>query len=105
MDDSTDMVRTIWRYTKFYAHESCAQCTQCREGTAWTTKVLERILSGRGKEADLQLLLDLADNMTGKTICVLSDSCAAPVVSGIQKFRDEFESYIAGARRPVLAAV
>ena len=105
MDDSTDMVKTIWRYTKFYAHESCAQCTQCREGTAWTTKVLERILSGRGKEADLQLLLDLADNMTGKTICVLSDSCAAPVVSGIQKFRDEFDAYIAGARRPVLAAV
>jgi len=105
MDDSTDMVRTIWRYTRFYAHESCAQCTQCREGTAWTTKVLERILSGRGKEADLQLLLDLADNMTGKTICVLSDSCAAPVVSGIQKFRDEFEAYIAGARQPALAAV
>jgi NADH-quinone oxidoreductase subunit F len=105
MDDSTDMVRSIWRYTKFYAHESCAQCTQCREGTAWTTRVLERILSGRGKQADLQLLLDLADNMTGKTICVLSDSCAAPVVSGIQKFRDEFEAYIAGARSPVLAAV
>ena len=57
------------------------------------------------RELDVELLLDLADNMTGKTICVLSDSCAAPVVSGIQKFRDEFDSYIAGARRPVLAAV
>jgi NADH-quinone oxidoreductase subunit F len=105
MDDSTDMVYQIWRLARFYAHESCAQCTQCREGTAWTTKILERILGGKGKQDDFQLLLDLAENMTGKTICVLSDSCAAPVVSGIQKFRSEFEAYIAGAREPALAAV
>jgi NADH-quinone oxidoreductase subunit F len=105
MDDTTDMVYQIWRLARFYAHESCAQCTQCREGTAWTTKVLERILAGKGKQEDFQLLLDLSDNMTGKTICVLSDSCAAPVVSGIQKFRSEFEAYIAGAREPALAAV
>ena len=78
MDDTTDMVYQIWRLAKFYAHESCAQCTQCREGTAWTTKILERILAGKGKQEDLELLLDLSDNMTGKTICVLSDSCAAP---------------------------
>ena len=87
MDDTTDMVYQIWRLARFYAHESCAQCTQCREGTAWTTKILERILAGKGKQDDFQLLLDLSENMTGKTICVLSDSCAAPVVSGIQKFR------------------
>ncbi len=105
MDDSTDMVKTIWRYVKFYAHESCAQCTQCREGTAWTAKILERILAGQGREGDLQLLLDLAENMTGKTICVLSDSCAAPVVSGIRKFRHEFEAYISRSRAPALAAV
>jgi NADH-quinone oxidoreductase subunit F len=105
MDDSTDMVYQIWRLARFYAHESCAQCTQCREGTAWTVRVLERILSGKGKQDDFQLLLDLSDNMTGKTICVLSDSCAAPVVSGIQKFRDEFETYIQGAREPAMAAV
>ena len=105
MDDTTDMVYQIWRLARFYAHESCAQCTQCREGTAWTTKILERILAGKGKQEDFQLLLDLAENMTGKTICVLSDSCAAPVVSGIQKFRSEFEAYIAGAREPALAAV
>src|SRR2546426_2976343 len=78
--------------------------SQCREGTAWTTKILERILSGQGKTADLDLLLDLADNMTGKTICVLSDSCAAPVVSGIKKFKHEFEDYIAGRRKPLLVA-
>jgi NADH-quinone oxidoreductase subunit F len=105
MDDSTDMVYQIWRLAKFYAHESCAQCTQCREGTAWTTRILERILSGKGKQEDFQLLLDLSENMTGKTICVLSDSCAAPVVSGIQKFRSEFEAYIAGAREPAMAGV
>jgi NADH-quinone oxidoreductase subunit F len=103
MDDSADMVYQIWRLARFYAHESCAQCTQCREGTAWTVKILERILRGDGKEADMGLLLDLADNMTGKTICVLSDSCAAPVVSGIQKFRSEFDDYISGAREPALA--
>jgi NADH-quinone oxidoreductase subunit F len=105
MDDSTDMVYQIWRLARFYAHESCAQCTQCREGTAWSTRILERILSGKGKPADFQLLLDLSENMTGKTICVLSDSCAAPIVSGIQKFRSEFEAYIAGAREPALAGV
>jgi NADH-quinone oxidoreductase subunit F len=105
MDDSADMVYQIWRLARFYAHESCAQCTQCREGTAWTTKVLERILAGKGKEEDLQLLLDLSENMTGKTICVLSDSCAAPIVSGIHKFRSEFEAYISKARKPALAGV
>ena len=103
MDDSTDMVSQIWRLARFYAHESCAQCTQCREGTAWTTKILERILAGKGKAADLDLLLSLSENMTGKTICVLSDSCAAPIVSGIAKFRSEFDAYLSGARQPALA--
>jgi NADH-quinone oxidoreductase subunit F len=102
-DDSTDLVYQVMRLARFYAHESCAQCTQCREGTAWTTRILERILAGQGKPDDLDLLLDLADNMTGKTICVLSDSCAAPVVSAIKKFRGEFEAYLAG-RRPALVA-
>jgi NADH-quinone oxidoreductase subunit F len=105
MDDSADMVYQIWRLARFYAHESCAQCTQCREGTAWTVKILERILKGQGKEEDLQLLLDLGENMTGKTICVLSDSCATPVASGIRKFRGEFDAYISKARQPALAAV
>ena len=66
MDDTTDMVYQIWRLARFYAHESCAQCTQCREGTAWTTKILERILAGKGKQEDFQLLLDLSENMTGQ---------------------------------------
>ena len=61
MDDTTDMVYQIWRLARFYAHESCAQCTQCREGTAWTTKILERILAGQGKQEDFELLLDLSE--------------------------------------------
>ena len=104
-DDRADMVYQIMRLARFYAHESCAQCTQCREGTAWTTRILERILAGQGEMKDLDLLLDLADQMTGKTICVLSDSCAAPVVSGIKKFRAEFEAYIVGSREPAMAVV
>ncbi|HEY2804650.1 MAG TPA: NADH-quinone oxidoreductase subunit NuoF [Gemmatimonadales bacterium] len=99
MDDTTDMVYQVMRLAAFYAHESCAQCTQCREGTAWTVKILQRILAGEGSMKDIDLLLDLADQMTGKTICVLSDSCAAPVVSGIKKFKGEFEAYITSGRK------
>ena len=105
MDDSTDLVYQVMRLARFYAHESCAQCTQCREGTAWTVRILERILAGKGRREDLDLLLDLADNMTGKTICVLSDSCAAPVVSAIRKFPEEFEAYLSRSRAPVTVAV
>ena len=94
MDDSADIVYEVYRLARFYAHESCAQCTQCREGTAWTTRILERILGGEGKPADFDLLLELSEQMTGKTICVLSDSCAAPIVSGLRKFRGEFERYL-----------
>jgi NADH-quinone oxidoreductase subunit F len=104
-DDSADMVYQIMRLARFYAHESCGQCTQCREGTAWTVRILERILAGQGEMKDLDLLLDVGDQMTGKTICVLSDSCATPVASGIKKFRDEFEAYIIGSREPMMAAI
>jgi hypothetical protein len=71
----------IARLTRFYAHESCAQCTQCREGTAWTTRSSSASWRARARTEDLDTLLDIAENMTGKTICVLSDSCAAPVIS------------------------
>jgi NADH-quinone oxidoreductase subunit F len=100
-DDAQCMVRLIARFARFYAHESCAQCTQCREGTAWVTKVLERIELGSGTMRDLDVLIELSENMTGKTICVLSDSCAAPVVSGINKFRAEFEAHVTGKGCPV----
>jgi len=94
IDSAQSMPKQIARLARFYAHESCAQCTQCREGTAWTTKILERIVAGDGTAEDLDTLLEIGENMTGKTICVLSDSCATPVASGLQKFRHEFEALI-----------
>ncbi|MEO7360779.1 MAG: NADH-quinone oxidoreductase subunit NuoF [Gemmatimonadaceae bacterium] len=102
-DDKQDMVKQIARLTRFYAHESCAQCTQCREGTAWTTRIMERISNGGGTLEDFDTLLSIADNMTGKTICVLSDSCATPVVSGLKKFRNEFEAKIQISRNRVVS--
>ena len=106
IDDAQSMVRVIARLARFFAHESCAQCTQCREGTAWTTKILERIRDGQGTMEDLDTLISIANNMTGTTICVLSDSCATPVISGINKFRPEFEALIHGKRiHSVMAAV
>ncbi len=104
-DDSADMVYQIMRLAHFYAHESCAQCTQCREGTAWMTRILRRMLAGDGEMKDLDLLLDLSEHMTGRTICPLCDSCAAPVVSGVNKFRDEFEAYIGRSKSAAVMAV
>ena len=102
-DDAQSMPRQLARLARFYAHESCAQCTQCREGTAWMTRILERIVDGHGTFEDLDTIFDLSESMTGKTICVLSDSCAAPVVSGIKKFRGEFEALITGKRTATVA--
>lgn len=102
-DDAQSMPRQLARLARFYAHESCAQCTQCREGTAWMTKILERIVAGQGTFEDLDTIFELAESMTGKTICVLSDSCAAPVTSGIKKFRGEFEALITGKRTATVA--
>jgi NADH-quinone oxidoreductase subunit F len=100
IDDSQCMVKQIARLARFFAHESCAQCTQCREGTSWTTRILERIEAGQGTPEDLNTLLEIGQNMTGTTICVLSDSCAVPVTAGIHKFRDEFDAHIRLHRCP-----
>ncbi|MBA3889177.1 MAG: NADH-quinone oxidoreductase subunit NuoF [Gemmatimonadaceae bacterium] len=106
IDDAQNLVKQIARLVRFYAHESCAQCTQCREGTGWSQRIMERIVAGDGTAEDLDTLLSIADNMTGKTICVLSDSCATPIVSGIQKFREDFEALIKRrTMHPVAAAV
>jgi len=105
VDDAQNLVKFIARAARFFAHESCAQCTQCREGTAWTTKILERIAAGDGTTEDLDTLLEIADNMTGKTICVLSDSCATPVVSGLKKFKSDFESLIKKKTHHLVPAV
>ena len=99
MDDSTDIVKQVHRMASFYAHESCGQCTPCREGTAWVTKILKRIVDGRGTEEDLDTLVDVTTRMTGTTICVLSDSVAAPVQSSITKFRDDYLALIRRGER------
>ncbi|MCI0434706.1 MAG: NADH-quinone oxidoreductase subunit NuoF [Gemmatimonadetes bacterium] len=101
MDDRTNMVKQVRRIVDFYAHESCGQCTPCREGTAWMAAILRRIESGDGAQEDLGTLIELSRNMTGTTICVLSDSAAAPVLSSIEKFRDEYLALM----RPAVAAV
>jgi NADH-quinone oxidoreductase subunit F len=94
MDDSTCMVKMAARLSKFYAEESCGQCTQCREGTEWIHRILTRIENGNGRHGELELLLDLCANMKGKTICPLSDAAAMPIESYIQKFYGEFEAHI-----------
>jgi NADH-quinone oxidoreductase subunit F len=104
MDDRTNIVKQVRRMVEFYAHESCGQCTPCREGTAWLAKILRRIERGEGTEADLDTLLEIGANMTGTTICVLSDSAAAPVASSIRKFRDEYLALIKREARPVAVA-
>ena len=103
-DDAQNLPKQIARIARFYAHESCGQCTQCREGTAWMTKILERIVAGNGTYEDLDTIFDMSDNMTGRTICVLSDSCAAPVVSAIRKFRADFERLIPKKQNTVAVA-
>jgi NADH-quinone oxidoreductase subunit F len=94
MDDSTCMVKAALRISKFYAEESCGQCTQCREGTEWAHQILSRIENGRGKSGDLELLLDICATMKGRTICPLSDAAAMPIESYVQKFYDEFAAHI-----------
>ena len=99
LDDSTDMVDAVLNLMRFYAHESCGQCTPCREGTPWVVKVLERIMAGQGRAEDLDLLLDLADNMEGRTVCALADGACWPLVSIVQKFRHEFLAKIRAPAR------
>jgi len=94
MDDSTCMVKAALRISKFYAEESCGQCTQCREGTEWMYLILSRLENGSGRSGDLELLLDICANMKALTICPLSDAAAMPIESYIKKFYDEFAAHI-----------
>ncbi len=94
MDNSTCMVKAAMRIARFYAEESCGQCTQCREGTEWIYRILSRIENGKGRKGELELLLDLCANMKALTICPLSDAAAMPIESYIQKFYDEFAAHI-----------
>ncbi len=99
IDEGTCMVRALMNLARFYSHESCGQCSPCREGTGWAYQILKRMEEGgtprwEGRSADLDLLLDIGQKMTGATICVLADALAMPIASFIGKFRDEFERHI-----------
>jgi len=97
--EDTDLVKLLLRITKFYAHESCGQCTPCREGCHWMESILHKILHGEARPTDLELLVDVAQNIGGKTLCALGDAAAGPVISFVKKFRPEFESYIKGQKK------
>jgi NADH-quinone oxidoreductase subunit F len=94
MDDETDIPKATWRIMKFFAHESCGQCTPCREGTGWLEKVSRRVADGNGKPGDLELLGTIAHGIAGNSICALGDAAAWPMMGFLTKFRDEFERKI-----------
>jgi NADH-quinone oxidoreductase subunit F len=98
MDETTSMVHALDAAARFFADESCGQCSPCREGTGWVHRILRRILAGTGRIQDLDDLLAIAGDMEGKTICVFADAAAWPVQSYIKKFRGEFEEYIRAGR-------
>ena len=94
MDETTCMVKALQVAARFFSHESCGQCSPCREGTGWIEKIVDRILIGRGRPQDLEVLLSIAPNMIGNTICAFGDAAPAPVLSYIKKFRSEFEYHV-----------
>jgi NADH-quinone oxidoreductase subunit F len=96
LDETASVVRSALVLARFYEHESCGQCSQCREGTEWQEQIIDRLLSGRGKRGDVELLVDMSNGMfPGKTICALSDAAAIPVLAAIKHFRSEFDACIA----------
>ncbi len=98
MDDTTCMVRAAWNIARFYAHESCGQCSPCREGCHWMEKIFHRIELGQGESGDLDLILNVSANIMGNTICPFGDAAAMPAAAFIRKYRDEFEQHIAEKR-------
>ncbi|GAA1849768.1 NADH-quinone oxidoreductase subunit NuoF [Myceligenerans crystallogenes] len=95
-DDTVCVVRSVSRWTEFYAHESCGKCTPCREGTYWLKQILRRIEDGAAGSGDIDLLLDLCDNILGRSFCALGDGATAPITSSIQFFRDEYQAHLDG---------
>ena len=105
MDDSRCMVESLKRLSYFYMHESCGQCTPCREGTGWLWRLVDRIYRGEGREEDMEVLDSVAVNIMGRTICALGDAAAMPVRAMIKHFRPEFEALIAKATQLPAASV
>ncbi len=96
LDETVDMVKLVENLIYFYHHESCGQCTPCREGLGWMLKIVKKLLAGEGTLTDIDLLVELCDNIEMKTVCVLSAACTMPVRSYLNKFRHEFEAYAVG---------
>jgi len=94
MDDTRCMVKSLQRLSAFYMHESCGQCTPCREGTGWLSRMVDRIETGQGRPSDMDLLDNVAENIMGRTICALGDAAAMPVRGMLKHFRPEFEHHI-----------
>jgi NADH-quinone oxidoreductase subunit F len=99
-DETTCVVRAVLRWTEFYKHESCGKCTPCREGTWWLVQILRDLEEGKGSEADLQKLLDLCDNIMGRSFCALGDGATSPITSSIKYFRDEYIAHVTGGGCP-----
>ena len=97
LDETVDIVKLVENLIYFYHHESCGQCTPCREGLGWMLKIVKKLLAGEGSMADIDLLVELCDNIEMKTVCVLSAACTMPVRSYLNKFRHEFEAYVSDA--------
>ncbi len=96
--EDTCIVGAALRMTEFYRDESCGKCTPCREGTYWMTEIYERLEHGHGKESDIDLLLDICDNISGKSFCPLGDAATSPVTSSIHLFREEYEYHVRHGR-------
>ena len=103
MDETTCMVRAAWNIARFFAHESCGQCSPCREGCHWMEKIFQRIEQGEGDEDDLDLILNVSGNIMGNTICPFGDAAAMPAAAFIKKYREEFEAHIAQKRCTVIS--
>jgi NADH-quinone oxidoreductase subunit F len=98
MDETTCMVRAAWNLARFFAHESCGQCSPCREGCHWMEKIFHRIEQGEGRKGDLELILNVSGNIMGNTICPFGDAAAMPAAAFIKKYRAEFEEHITQKR-------
>jgi NADH-quinone oxidoreductase subunit F len=99
-DETTCVVRAVLRWTEFYKHESCGKCTPCREGTWWLVQILRDLENGKGSEADLAKLLDLCDNIMGRSFCALGDGATSPITSSIKYFRDEYIAHVTNGACP-----
>jgi NADH-quinone oxidoreductase subunit F len=105
MDQSTDIIKAIWRLSKFYKHESCGQCTPCREGTGWMMRVMDRLVKGEAEVEEIAMLLDVTKQVEGHTICALGDAAAWPIQGLIRHFRGEIEDRIKAKRAGRVSAV